>query len=78
MQDAGMFEGESYPLPLTQQDFGDALGVSTVHINRTLKSFRDERLVFFKFGRLRIINVAALREIGGFASNYLRDNTVGV
>jgi CRP-like cAMP-binding protein len=74
MQDAGLSRSGEYPVPLTQQDFGDALGVSTVHINRTLKAFRDENLVLFKFGRLRIIDIAALQDVAGFAPDYLRDN----
>ena len=32
-------------LPLTQEDIGDALGLSTVHVNRTLQTLRDDGLV---------------------------------
>ncbi len=35
-------------LPLTQEDIGDALGLSTVHVNRTLQALRDEGLVVAK------------------------------
>ena len=35
-------------LPLTQEDIGDALGLSTVHVNRTLQTLRDEGLVASK------------------------------
>ena len=41
-------------LPLTQEDIGDALGLSTVHVNRTLQALRDEGLVAFK-GRTYVI-----------------------
>lgn len=68
---AGLSGDGGYMLPLTQQDFGDALGVSTIHINRTLKSLRDDRLVLFRSGRMHIADVAALREVAGFDPNYL-------
>ena len=35
-------------LPLTQEDIGDALGLSTVHVNRTLQALRDEGLIASK------------------------------
>ena len=35
-------------LPLTQQDIGDVLGLSTVHVNRTLQALRDDGLVSSK------------------------------
>ena len=35
-------------LPLTQEDIGDALGLSTVHVNRTLQTLRDQGLVASK------------------------------
>ena len=35
-------------LPLTQEDIGDTLGLSTVHVNRTLQALRDEELIASK------------------------------
>ncbi len=35
-------------IPLTQQDIGDVLGLSTVHVNRTLQALRDEGLLASK------------------------------
>ena len=32
----GLTNGDGYAFPLTQAEFGDALGLSTVHVNRTL------------------------------------------
>ncbi len=43
---AGLIDPEAaeIPLPLTQQDLGEALGLTAVHVNRTLKSLRDSGL----------------------------------
>lgn len=36
--------GESCALPLTQQHIGDALGLSTEHVNRVLRQLREDQL----------------------------------
>jgi DNA-binding transcriptional regulator LsrR (DeoR family) len=41
----GLEQGNTVPLPLTQNEVGDALGLSTVHVNRTLQELRGENLV---------------------------------
>jgi CRP-like cAMP-binding protein len=42
----GAAPGQSYELPMTQEQLGDALGLSPVHVNRSLKSLIKEGLVF--------------------------------
>jgi CRP/FNR family transcriptional regulator, anaerobic regulatory protein len=37
--------GSTYNLPLTQSQIGHYLGLTVVHINRVLRSLRDERIV---------------------------------
>jgi hypothetical protein len=32
----GLAQGQSFDLPITQAELGDALGLSTVHVNRSL------------------------------------------
>src|SRR5262245_33004851 len=39
----GLVKDFSYDLPLTQADLGDALGLSTVHVNRSLQDLRKAR-----------------------------------
>jgi CRP-like cAMP-binding protein len=41
----GLADATSFPMPLTQQVLSDALGLSIVHVNRTLKQLRTDRLV---------------------------------
>ena len=49
--------------PITQQHLADALGLSIVHTNKTLKRLSDRRIIRWKNRMLEILDVAALREI---------------
>lgn len=42
---AGLAHGERFPLPLTQEVMADALGLTSVHVNRTLQALRRDGLV---------------------------------
>jgi hypothetical protein len=43
----GLADGRGFPLPLTQEVLADVLGLSIVHVNRTLQQLRRERLIDF-------------------------------
>jgi CRP-like cAMP-binding protein len=70
-QAAGLGNGRSCPLPMTQADISDALGISVVHVNRVLQLLRKEGLVALSQGTLRIIDRAALIEAAEFDPAYL-------
>ncbi|AZO63574.1 Crp/Fnr family transcriptional regulator [Mesorhizobium sp. M6A.T.Cr.TU.016.01.1.1] len=61
-----------YECPLTQYDLADILGMTTVHVNRTLGELRRADLVSFKAGHVQVINRKKLVEIAGFDNEYLR------
>lgn len=42
---AGLGERSDFELPMTQEQLGDALGLTAVHVNRTLRSMQDDGLV---------------------------------
>ena len=44
----GLAEGEGFHLPLTQEVLADALGLSIVHVNRTLQQLRREGLLVLR------------------------------
>jgi CRP-like cAMP-binding protein len=71
LDSVGLADDHSFPLPLTQQDLGDILGVSSVHINRTFQSFRSEGLITFKGRRLILSDFDKLREVADFNPEYL-------
>ena len=41
----GLANGQSFPMPLRQESLGDALGMSTVHVNRTMQQLRLRKLI---------------------------------
>ena len=53
-------------LPLTQEHIADALGLTTVHVNRTLRALREAGLMAMRGGMLRILDPGALAELAGF------------
>lgn len=56
-----------FPLPLTQEQFADATGLTSVHVNRTLKSLREEGIATFKSREVRITNWQKLADMGEFS-----------
>ena len=67
----GLSNGNSCPLPMTQQQIGDALGLSNVHVNRTLQELRADKLIRLEHGMLTILNKDGLRDAGEFDPLYL-------
>ncbi len=71
MGEIGVANGDSFPLPVSQADLSDALGISPVHLNRTLQWLRAERLIRSISRTVIIEDPARLTEIAGFQPNYL-------
>ena len=72
LQHVGFADNFSFTMPLTQQELGDCLGVSFVHVNRTFQMFREEQLVEFKARRMRLVGYDTLRRISEFDPEYLK------
>lgn len=62
----------SWAIPFTQQQLGDALGLSAVHVNRLLGILRQEKAAAIEHGRLRVLNWTKLSAIAGFDPSYLQ------
>ena len=62
----GQVEGDSFVFPLTQENLGDALGLSVVHINRTMQQIRRDRMVEIRSGRVTILQHGAMRAVAGW------------
>lgn len=60
-----------FRLPLSQQELGEVLGMSSVHINRVLQKLRAEKLITFYSRIVRIKNLEGLRAVADFDSGYL-------
>jgi len=69
---AGLGEQNGYEMPMTQEQLGDATGLTSVHINRTLKGLEADRLIVRTTPRSIVIgDWRKLAEAGDFNSAYL-------
>jgi CRP-like cAMP-binding protein len=70
-QSVGLSTSTGLAMPLSQQVLADALGMTSVHINRVLKVLREERAMDLHRGSLSILDPTRLVQIAGFDENYL-------
>lgn len=67
----GEARGGSYTLPLTQEELADLLGLTAVHVNRTLQGLRADGVIQLRDHRLTIPDAAELARVAGFDPSYL-------
>jgi CRP-like cAMP-binding protein len=68
----GLANGQAFEMPVTQAELGDATGMSTVHVNRTLQELRRGGLISTpKSGRVVIEKWDGLQHAGEFDATYL-------
>ena len=67
----GRTNGNEFYLPVTQAQLGDTIGLTPVHVNRTLQRMRTEKLIELESRRLKICDVEQLQEIASFDPKYL-------
>jgi CRP-like cAMP-binding protein len=67
----GVVDHHSFELPLTQEILADTLGLSVVHVNRTLRRLRDDGLLRMKGDRVAIEDLDRLSQIAEFSPHYL-------
>ncbi len=61
----------SFEVPVTQEQLGDTMGLSTVHVNRTLQELREAGLVIWKGRQVTLPDPEALKTAALFDPNYL-------
>lgn len=71
LEAVGLARDNQCDLPLTQVELGDALALTSVHVNRTLMEMRRARLISLERGRLELINRRALEAAAEFDPHYL-------
>ena len=67
----GLTSGLRYPLAVTQIDLAECLGLTNIHVNRTLRELRLQKLVTFRRRLVVIDDLPALQALAEFDSNYL-------
>jgi len=71
LQDVGKGAATRYECPLSQQLLADALGLTSIHINRILRHLRESDLITFSGGTVELLNLPALTQLAGFDPSYL-------
>jgi CRP-like cAMP-binding protein len=67
----GLSDNNSFDFPLTQVEFGECLGLTSVHVNRTLQELRRRELIEIQSRRVRIFDFEALKGVAEFDPAYL-------
>jgi CRP-like cAMP-binding protein len=67
----GEAKQRSFELPLTQEILADTLGLSIVHVNRTLRRLRENGLLCIKGERVVIGDLEQLTSVAEFSPQYL-------
>jgi CRP-like cAMP-binding protein len=75
MRSLGLVGQSSFELPLTQAEFGDATGLSNVHVNRTMQELRRQGLIATKGKTHSILDWEKLKETADFRPGYLHLRT---
>lgn len=67
----GLAEEYGYQLPMTQEQLADAVGLTAVHVNRTLKTLEMEGLITRTKRNISFPNWERMRHVADFNQRYL-------
>lgn len=62
--------GDSFAFPLTQEEIGDATGLTAVHVNRMMRALVEDGLIARHANQLTILNQARLTEVANYINRY--------
>jgi CRP-like cAMP-binding protein len=71
LEAAGLATNHHYELPMTQEQLADAVGLTSVHVNRVLKQLGEEGLISRDRRSIVIEDWMRMREAGDFNERYL-------
>lgn len=71
LQAVGQAPGNVLQMPVTQQQLADTVGLTGVHVNRTIQELRRLDLITWRGRKLTIKDVDGLQAFAGFDPNYL-------
>jgi CRP-like cAMP-binding protein len=63
-----------FDCPLSQFVIADALGLTSIHVNRVLRQLRDRGLLTVRKKTVKIEDLAGLRKLAGFRVGYLNSS----
>ncbi|HEX8240784.1 MAG TPA: Crp/Fnr family transcriptional regulator [Allosphingosinicella sp.] len=77
LEAAGLASNHQYELPMTQEQLADAVGLTSVHVNRVLKQLGEEGLIRRDRRSITIVNWKRMRDAGDFNERYLHHDAMG-
>ena len=77
LEAAGLAKNHQYELPMTQEQLADAVGLTSVHVNRVLKQLGEEGLISRDRRSVVILDWKRMREAGDFNERYLHHDAMG-
>lgn len=63
LQAVGLASDDKFAMPLTQETLADSVGLSVVHVNRTLMQMRRDGLMHLGLGKVKIVDLALMRVV---------------
>jgi CRP-like cAMP-binding protein len=68
----GRTDGETFEFPLTQRELAECLGLTVVHVNRTIQELRRKMLIEAQNRHITILDRRGLETIAEFDPGYLQ------
>jgi CRP-like cAMP-binding protein len=76
LEAAGLASNHRYELPMTQEQLADAVGLTSVHVNRVLKQLGEEGLIRRDRRSITIEDWNRMRAAGDFNERYLHHDAI--
>lgn len=67
----GLVENDAFDLPIAQYDLADMMGLSVVHVSRTLKDLRQTNTFTWESGKVHMRDFSSLAKAADFDPTYL-------
>lgn len=67
--------GEHLPMPLTQEEIGDATGLTAVHVNRMMRALSEDGLIDRFNGYVRLLDEERLAQLANYINRYAELDT---
>ncbi len=71
LEGVGVARDHQFDFPVSQQQLSEVLGLSVVHMNRTIQKLRRSGLVIWKANRISILDLKGLVRLAAFDPTYL-------
>jgi CRP-like cAMP-binding protein len=71
LETQGLADSGGYELPMTQEQLADALGLTPVHVNRTIKALESDGFIERDRRHIRFPDWRRMRDVGDFSQRYL-------